>query len=349
MENRVFPKIRRYLGIACYDLPFVLPQAIKPSNLAKGELPWLKLHNRGEMLSYSKNHMGAKCNWSGGSDLYLPKVMPACGRWLFRRALSDFPIRYGDKPGSGQHQKPQVSYIIGHRGLDRLPLLLETIQTIQAQEECSIECIVVEQDHHRKIETYMPSWIRYIHAPLDDDQTAFSRSRAFNAGAIEAKSELLIFHDGDILVPQGYAKEAHKRFKEGYDFINLKRFIFYLDRQSSAYILEKHAMPKKVEFDAIVQNLVGGASLAISRASYLKVGGFDERFVGWGYEDIEFMDRAATLKDYPYDYLPFVHLWHEAQKGKWSADAPGLAIYEDIKKNSVEKRISHLQRVNKFD
>jgi len=231
----------------------------------------------------------------------------------------------------------------------RLPLLLATLQTIAGQRNCRLECIVIEQDMSSKIKEYLPSWVRYIHTPMKDENTSFSRSWAFNVGARAARSKLLVFHDGDLLVPQDYAKELHKIYTEGFEFINLKRFIFYLNRQSSEKIAGTHSINVNVGLEAIVQNLIGGASLSISRSAYWGIGGFDERFVGWGFEDLEFMHRADTLKKYPYDYLPFVHLWHEAQEGKWSLQAPGLAVYNKLANIPVFERIKYLQDVNQFD
>ncbi|MGH9823578.1 MAG: galactosyltransferase-related protein, partial [Blastocatellia bacterium] len=60
----------------------------------------------------------------------------------------------------------------------------------------------------------------------------------------------------------------------------------------------------------------GGGSIAIDKEVYFAIGGFDESFVGWGGEDMEFWDRAATRSVWPYGYMPLVHLWHEPQPGK---------------------------------
>ena len=69
--------------------------------------------------------------------------------------------------------------------------------------------------------------------PLPRKDMPYSRSWAFNVGAETARGHLLIFHDNDMLVPQDYGREIADRHKEGYEVINLKRFIFYLSRQHS--------------------------------------------------------------------------------------------------------------------
>ncbi len=339
--------LRRYLGVCLYDLPVIMVPALQSSDSASGRFPWTWLHNRGEVLVRSKDSRGVKCDWKGGSDLYLPKVIPPCGRWLFRRAFHDFPIRLEDDCRCTANDAPEVSFIIGHRGLERLPLLIATLKSIASQSGRRIECVVVEQDLESKIKQFLPGWVRYVHAPLEDRETAFSRGRAFNVGAKTARSDLLIFHDGDILVPHDYAQEVYDRFRDGFEFINLKRFIFYLDQESSESIVDQNSLVNLTpSFDAIVQNLVGGASFAITRSAYFDIGGFDERFVGWGYEDIEFSDRAGTLKEYPFDFLPFIHLWHKSQEGKWTSAAPGYEIYKELSGIPINERISSLKKKN---
>jgi hypothetical protein len=46
------------------------------------------------------------------------------------------------------------------------------------------------------------------------------------------------------------------------------------------------------------------------------MGGFDERFTGWGGEDDEFFDRCRSLNHYGFGHLPFIHLWHPPQAAK---------------------------------
>ena len=56
--------------------------------------------------------------------------------------------------------------------------------------------------------------------------------------------------------------------------------------------------------------------VAVAREAYLRIGGHDEAFLGWGGEDNEFYDRCRLLRFHPWGYLPFLHLWHAPQPGK---------------------------------
>src|SRR5262249_22988850 len=156
------------------------------------------------------------------TDLHVSAVYPSTGWYLMKQALLDWPIRFAI--AHDHSESPEVSFIIGHRGLSRVRHLLTTIQTIAAQRNVSIECIVVEQDSVARLQSLLPTWVQYVHAPLEDASTPFSRSSAFNAGAKLARASLVILHDGDMLVPCDYTLEAVKRFKEGYEVMQLKRF-----------------------------------------------------------------------------------------------------------------------------
>lgn len=55
------------------------------------------------------------------------------------------------------------------------------------------------------------------------------------------------------------------------------------------------------------------SAVIVSRALWDRVEGFDERFVGWGYEDVAFRSACETLSDGPMIALEgdLYHLWHE--------------------------------------
>jgi hypothetical protein len=88
-----------------------------------------------------------------------------------------------------------------------------------------------------------------------------------------------------------------------------------------------------------VPNSGSSGAVAISRACFDEVGGYDERFVGWGYEDLAFAFECS--KRWPVRRVPgqLVHLWHppagvrtELQRdvAVTSEQQTNLALYESI-------------------
>ena len=281
---------------------------------------WPLMHNRDETIT--TDGRGVKCEWRFTSELHIAKTFPRFGATLLRKAVGDWPIVSSDTPAPGS----DISFVIGHRGLDRLPLLLSTLRTIAAQTDVAIECIVVEQSSTSEIAHRIPQWVRYV---FNESHADYNRAAAFNAGVQQARGKIIILHDNDMLVPAHYAAEVVARAGEGHQFIDLKRFIFYLDRREKV--------------STVLQNAHGG-SIAAVRETYLAIGGFDEEFVGWGGEDNDFWERAATTgATYQFGYLPMIHLYHAPQKDKFEAGSPpGVRRYREIEAIPAEERIRRL-------
>ena len=304
---------------------------------------WLRICNRNDRLNASPDSRGVACDWKWTSDLYVAKVFPSLGTRLMERALMDWPIEF-DETIEADKSHIQVSFVIGHRGVQRLPHLLATLGTIAAQRGVSCECIVVEQSAQKEIQGELPSWVRYVHTPVPDAKMPYCRSWTLNVGAREAKGELLIFHDNDLLVPKKYAAESWARYQEGFEVINLKRFIFYLSEEHASTVKSDHVLNYSQSPVAIMQNAEAGGSLAVARGAFLAIGGYDESFVGWGGEDNEFWERAQSRRVWPYGYLPLVHLWHAAQPEKYKHDPIGARRFQELSSILLQERIAELAK-----
>jgi hypothetical protein len=321
--------LRTHVGALVYDWPRFLRHL--PS-------AWVRICNRRERIEYDGR--GARCEWLFTSTLHLADVYPVAGRWLMARALRDWPVILGDSSPAEQ-ETPEVSFIIGHRGTDRVPHLLATLRSIAGQEGCRIECIVVEQAVSRQVEEHLPSWVRYSHQPIEAGMP-YNRAATFNRGAILARGSILILHDNDMLVPARYAAESLARIRGGAVFADLKRFIFYLATEESRRLLG--GADVRPTSASVVQNLRGG-SIVAERTAYDAIGGFDEAFVGWGGEDNDFWDRAETTgRVYSFGYLPIIHIEHPPQGEKLDrGNAPAVLRYEELRAIDPRERIDALR------
>jgi hypothetical protein len=259
------------------------------------------------------------------------------GRQLLWVALQDWSIGFRDGPSAPTDESPLVSFVIGHRGLERLPQLLATIGSIAAQVEIGVECIVVEQAVAAELPGRVPSWVRLVHTPPPLGMP-YSRAWAFNVGAGEARGRYLVLHDNDLCIPNRYAAELVSICRRGYEVARIQRFVFYLDEASSQAVYTRREIPLDRPPLLVVQNTEGG-TLAMARRTYFEIGGHDEGFVGWGGEDNEMLDRCRTRKIHDHAYLPLVHLHHAAQPRN---DASRTAYFEARMKIPAEDRIREL-------
>jgi hypothetical protein len=319
---------RHRIGALVYDWPRY--------RRVMGSGRWQLMHNRDERVS--TDGRGVRCEWRFTSELHVANVFPSAGAWLMEQAFAQWPVAMQDWP-KNVSDAPAVSFIVGHRGVERLSHLMTTLRSIAGQSGVAFECIVVEQAERKEIGAKLPSWVRYV---FDPSLTDYNRSAAFNAGAKQARGALLILHDNDIVVPSQYAAEIAARAAEGHDFIDVKRFLFNIDAETTARVQATGEMPAGVP-STIVQNAQGG-SIAASRDAYVRIGGFDEEFVGWGGEDNDFWDRAATTgRTYHFGYLPVIHLFHPPQAGKLQgAEAPAVRRYRELETIPADERIRRL-------
>jgi hypothetical protein len=298
---------------------------------------WERMRNRNERVTIRGR--GVRCEWRFTSDLHMAKVFPWAGKWLMRSAFSEWPVAMRDAP-EDVSAAPAISFVIGHRGMDRLPHLLSTLRSIAGQSGVAFECIVVEQAAHSEIAPHLPPWVRYH---FTESQIDYNRAAAFNVGADIARGELLVLHDNDMIVPARYASALASHWRERCQFIDLKRFLFYTGEEQTKRVFAGGNV-ESVLPAVVVQNLVGGSIAADARA-YREIGGFDEEFVGWGGEDNDFWDRAETTeKVYRFGELPLIHLYHAPQRGKLQGnEAPAVKRYRELESIPAAERIRRLR------
>jgi hypothetical protein len=324
-------RLRQFLGAILHD-------GLRFEQLVRGR--WELIRNRSERITVNESGPGVRCEWQWTSPVDYCRFVPGADVRLLRAALATWPIRLAESGSSATD--PQVSFLIGHRGLSRLPHLLLTLHSIAAQRDAAIECIVVEQSVRNEIEGSLPSWVRYVHQPVGE-LDPYNRAATFNTAARIARGRILILHDNDMLVPERYAASVIEHAEAGWEAIDLKRFIFYLTQQDTKQVISQGRLTLSEHSETVIQNLHGG-SLAITRVGYAAIGGLDEDFVGWGGEDLDFWERAETLRATRFGYLPIVHLWHAPQSEKLQAgEAPAIKRYNEIAVMAPGERIDRLK------
>lgn len=315
MSGAYWRRWRDLPGVVLKDLPRY-HKALARSGAGFESDPggWISLCNRNERLLQVPGQRGFQCDFADGSTLHAPQVWPSLARRMLASTLAEWPIAFAQTPVCTDLH-PEVSVIFTHRGTDRLPLLLRTIETVNAQLDVACECIVVDQSNV-PIRDALPKHVRHIWLDNSALEPGWRKSWGYNVGARAAMGEILIFQDGDVLMPSRYAGEVLTALRDGHHAAaSLQRFLFYVDQPATSRILAGLMDPSQSKIDQIRHNWKGG-TIAIRRHTFFDIGGFDEGFVDWGGEDDEFYDRCAEVGHLRAGYIPFVHLWHAPQQGR---------------------------------
>lgn len=142
-----------------------------------------------------------------------------------------------------------------------------------------------------------------------------NRSAARNAAANQAlqdSAEVLVFADADFYAQAEQVEKTAELAKLSGTFVHGFTWHWRHFRNSAPFATEgeKHNM------------VLPGGLFAVSGKCWEKVGGFDERFDGWGGEDKSFLYACDTLCGPPERVCgPAFHIWHpnalEAQGRRW--------------------------------
>jgi GT2 family glycosyltransferase len=143
----------------------------------------------------------------------------------------------------------------------------------------------------------------------------FSRAAAKNAGAKLAKMweyDTIIFHDADMIVEQqAYEDLIAKAQETGKLVVGFTEYRA-LEKAATAWVTDGMVDPWSAQVGKTLSGFSRGGIIAVTVEAFYDIGGYDERFRGWGCEDWAFSIAASTARG-PFERLayPAVHLWHE--------------------------------------
>lgn len=146
------------------------------------------------------------------------------------------------------------------------------------------------------------------------EEEPFNRAQAINRAAKQATRDLFVIIDGDIFCDPEVMKDAVEHAIKAPWVIPFRKIVRITEENSRMLLETSPTWPVEVtEFELIHTSEfthLGGFNV-ISRDHFLAVGGFDERFSGWGGEDDAFSCAVNTLCGrYKRLEHTIYHLWH---------------------------------------
>jgi hypothetical protein len=292
---------------------------------------WQGLCNRHERLVPGPGGSWI-CEWKDSSFLTACKMFPRLGGRLLEHVAREHPFTL-DK----QTDATPVSAILPVRGTDRRAALEFVVRALCAAGGPTAEVLVCEHDVlPRLADVPWPAGARHIFVPAAEGEL-FNKSKALNAGALAARHPLLLLHDADVWVPSDYIVHCAELMAcGGWEAVRPIRFLFLLDERQSRECQAFGSIRGIRQIVRVQQNNPGLSSF-VRRDTYLEIGGHDERFTGWGWEDVEFLDRLHTRRLLPGSFLPAIHLWHALPVARQTGDVNRQRLREILAEPVAER------------
>jgi glycosyltransferase involved in cell wall biosynthesis len=248
---------------------------------------------------------------------------------------------------------PKISIVVAtYNRPDALALVL---RALAAQRAGNFEVLVADDGSGpetaavvARLAPGLPYPCRHIWQRDDGFRLAMVRNRA----TVEATGDYLIFLDGDCLPLPDFVTQHRRMAVPGWfvtgNRIQLSQGLTHRTIEASLALwnwsrLDWIRARLRDDINLLVPLLrmrnrsrpkpdwVGaqGCNIAVWRADYLAVNGFDEAFFGWGYEDSDFVHRlivSGCRRRATRWNVPILHLWHEVHDR--SKEAGNRALFE---------------------
>lgn len=224
---------------------------------------------------------------------------------------------------------------------NRLDLLRKSLLSLNAQSYLPNEVIVTDDGSDEDILGVLKNLsgkVKYKIKYVYQENKGFRAAKARNNGARLAENDLLVFYDQDIIGTENYLKTfvdhaEESKFIVSYpirltknqseliteDIVTTSNYLPILQSKQVQKIKKQFLkdyfefLKKRTGLSKRGPKLRSGV-FAVHKSNYLKVNGFDEKFVGWGNEDDDLgkrFNRAGIIGFNPFLNQYPIHLYHE--------------------------------------
>jgi glycosyltransferase involved in cell wall biosynthesis len=244
------------------------------------------------------------------------------------------------------------TYIIGYRHFpDRLNNLRRVLDWINCF--AGVDVILIEQDTHSKI-SHLNLKARHIFLKTDKP---YNKSWAFNVATNLAKSDIIVFADSDLIMRPENFIEGLKLLEE-FEMVNPYKSVIDLDPQESTIKLEdmvKIDRPGRGETDHQKVPICGGICM-FRKESIMRIGGWNEDFIGWGAEDDFVSHKVQQFLNWKQLDNKCYHLFHGRTQPDAQSYQRNLQLLQHLVNlpkqdliKSIQKNLPKNGMKNKYD
>jgi hypothetical protein len=185
------------------------------------------------------------------------------------------------------------------------------------------------------------------HHKVEIDSEDIHKSFLINEGTRQINTEYVWMNDADCIM--NFDAVLNTKFSS--DFIQPYKIAKRLTKRETITILSNNNVD--VEFksdndqsDSNYISMPSALSFIYKKHSFFEIGGMDERFIGWGYEDNEFSTRLLSIvPNVSFEIFTFyaIHLWHK------SANSSDKSIFNKLifENSFTNDNIEHSRNKNK--
>jgi glycosyltransferase involved in cell wall biosynthesis len=239
---------------------------------------------------------------------------------------------------------PRVSVII--TTYNRIDALVAVLRSLLVQSHSDFEVIVADDgsrpDTTEAIAAFAQAHPRLRLTHVWQSDAGFRAARARNRGVLASRGDYLIFLDGDCVCQRNFIAQ-HVALSRPAAFVNGSRALLserftqavlaqQIDLQSlslATWLLRRlsgdcNKLVQVCKWPGMLFRREAGfrwksirsCNFSLARSDYLRVGGFDESFEGWGHEDADLVLRlhhAGLTRINGFWATEVWHLWHREQ------------------------------------
>lgn len=155
----------------------------------------------------------------------------------------------------------------------------------------------------------------------------FSAALAFNRAAAQATGDVLVtmgadFYPNPEAIERAATLTAHKS-----NWVMIFGAVGYLSEVDTKKLIRDGAEISTLRLGVVDPTCQG--ITAIRRTAWDAVGGMDERYSGWGWEDTDLLRRLGRKYGYAtYPYTRAISLWHPTGHRDMSYNNPNRRLFE---------------------
>jgi len=224
------------------------------------------------------------------------------------------------------------TYIIGYRHTpERLQNLRRVLDWINGF--VGVEVLLIEQDKHSKI-SHLNLKAKHIFLKTDK---SYNKSWSFNYGVKISKSNIIVFADSDLIMDPNSFIEGLKEL-ERYEMVNPYKSVIDLAPNESVLPLESIVnidRPGRGETDHQKVPICGGICM-FRKESIIKIGGWNENFIGWGAEDDLVSLKVENYINWKQLENKCYHLFHQRESPNMIEYQRNLNLLTQLKNLSKE-------------